>query len=168
MLLSSHSATSPGERRLILQPENFSIQNSVSERSRVGRVGRSGWSWDSSTPVVGYTDNTRAWSCPALSALHLTAHPDTAGMGGSRKWDLYLLSLCVRFQSNQEQKEGKKGEQGKPRSENPKEVAGYDGNSLNKKKKQISELKKLKQVSEIAHQLSVIYPYHPLECWLCL
>lgn len=31
VLLSNHSATSPGERRLILQPENFSIQSTITE-----------------------------------------------------------------------------------------------------------------------------------------
>lgn len=40
--VSSHSAASPGERRLILQPENFSMQKTMAERSREGRVGREG------------------------------------------------------------------------------------------------------------------------------
>lgn len=128
VLLSSHSATCPGERRLILQPENFSIQNTVSERSRAGRMGRSWWSWDSSTPVIVYTDKHE--SVILLSSLNPTA--DTAGMGGSSDWDLYL-SLCVRFQSKQEQKEGKKGRQGKLRSQNPEEAAGCDRINLSKK-----------------------------------
>lgn len=122
VLLSSHSATSPGERRLILQPENFSIQKTSSERSSVGRVGRSWWSWDSSTPVPVYTDNMRAWCCPVLSTPHPTASTD---MGGSSTWDLHFLSSWVTFRSKQERKGGKKGEQRKPRFSDPKEVAGY-------------------------------------------
>lgn len=130
VLLSSHSATSPGERRLILQPENFSIQTTASERSRVGRAGRSGWSRDSSAPVVAYTDNTRVQSCPARSAPHLTAHSAGAGMGGSA----LVVSLCqLSVQAGTEMKAKKRGA-GKPRFENPKEVAGYDGIGLNKKK----------------------------------
>lgn len=71
VLLSSHSAASPGERRLILQAENFSIQTSRSERSRAGRVGRSWRPRDSSTPVIVYTDKVRVWSCCALPAARL-------------------------------------------------------------------------------------------------
>lgn len=84
-------------------------------------MGRSWWSWDSSTPVIVYTDKHESVILPC--SLNPTS--DTAGMGGSSNWDLYL-SLCVRFQSKQQQKEGKKGKQGKLRSQNPEEAAGYD------------------------------------------
>lgn len=113
VLLSSHSATCPGESRLILQPENFSIQNTVSERSRVGRMGRSWCSWDSSTPVTADTGKHGSPICPVLSTLPL---PRQAWVGSN--WDLDL-SLCVSFQSKQEQREGKKREAGDTRSQNP-------------------------------------------------
>lgn len=105
VLLSSHSATSPGERRLILQPENFSIQTTASERSRAGRAGRSGWSRDSSAPVVAYTDNVRAQPCPARSAPHLMAHGAGAGVGGSA----LVVSLCQLSVEAGTEKKAKKG-----------------------------------------------------------
>lgn len=129
VLLSSHSATCPGERRLILQPENFSIQNTVSERSRVGRMGRSWWSWDSSTPVIVYTDKHESVIlCPVLPTLHLTLQAWVGAVTG-----ICICPFVSGFSPSRNRKEAKKGKQGKLRSQNPEEAAGCDRINLSKK-----------------------------------
>jgi len=105
VLLSSHSATSPGERRLILQPENFSIQTTASERSRAGRAGRSGWSRDSSAPVVAYTDN-------AALPRALSPAPDGPWCRGRRGGICTCCLFVSAFGWGRNGKEGKKGERG--------------------------------------------------------
>lgn len=72
------------------------------------------------------------WHESVILPPSLNPTSDTAGMGGSSNWDLYL-SLCVRFQSKQEQKEGKKGKRGKLSSQNPEEAAGCNRINLSKK-----------------------------------